>query len=106
MIRCKGFGPTTRPGYLRDNEPDLACPNEARYITEEGSWLCGVCDASQDSIASIRLSDVPMLIKLLGDIAIRRLAPSDIVGGGGAFLDRADLADMIALISKRGVTFQ
>lgn len=39
-------------------------PNEARYINSMGIYACGVCDA-QNSSTSIKLTDVPELLRLL-----------------------------------------
>lgn len=116
-FKCMGAGPSLRPDYLRDNEPDLECPNDGRYVNEHNEIRCGICDAKDDD-PSIRLSDLPTLIALLGDIASR--VPDNMPALGrdvgdfllgdldnpDAHLSRADVGAMLALVQKRGVTFR
>lgn len=104
-VYCQGNGSPIRAEYLRDDQPD-GCRNEGRYLTENGERFCGLCDAERDA-TSIRISDLPALLRLLGDLADRRIRmgwardTSDYVQ-----LTDGDLDDMLKLISKRGVTFK
>lgn len=79
------------------------CANDGRYITDGGTLLCGLHDLQVESV-SIRLSDVPALLALLGNVAAREQAPG--VPTEINALHLADLRDMLKLIQKRGVTFK
>lgn len=39
-----------------------SCSNEARYISERGTFVCGICPIAE-RIDSIKLADVPALLK-------------------------------------------
>ena len=47
--------------------------NEARYITSDELYLCGTCDA-QRSWASIKLTDVPQLLRVLDAVMHNQFA--------------------------------
>lgn len=46
-------------GHMNRN---CKCGNEARYITEHGEFTCALCPLG-DGVDSIRLSDVPALLR-------------------------------------------
>lgn len=48
----------------RSRVTGASCENNARYVTADGLWLCGVCDLMYPA-ASIRLLDIPTLLLLL-----------------------------------------
>lgn len=75
---------------------NIRCANTARYITEHGVMLCGLCDASQTLVASIRISDVPDIVKHLRELATGRIGTDEHL---------VTLGKLSSFVSKRGVTF-